>query len=331
MDIQVFSAGSIPGVAATAFTNGVQPMPNGHFQHVDSQFFPQELTHVTTMDPAELYRPAKWRRYIPVEPVPVWAQVVEDRKIKQLVEDPVLVSGKAPTQELPMPSYSKDHQFLPLYAFGLAYGYTDDDIMRAAKLGTNLETENVSGCMLAVERFLEKIASVGITNPTLKGLGNLADVSSVTAVTKAATGTTWAVATASEIVEDLHRIADSIETNTLETLSCNQILIPLSQYQKANKTRTDSLERSALRIFREERPGVAIDVWNKLSNQGAGSTPCAMALDTTDPNRPKMLMQYELKFGTPLRGTNGWIVPGYVAVSGVRCKNLTAVSKMSGL
>jgi hypothetical protein len=291
------------------------------------------LTQTLNRVRAELYRARKWRQYIPVEPVASWAQRIEDRKYNLKIENPILASNKGPTEGIPMPSFTTANQFLPVYEFLLGYGYTDRDVELAAHLGQNLPSENISACNDAFEYYLETIASVGDTSNgvTMKGLGNLADVSSATAVTKAATGTTWAVATAQEIVQDLCTIALAVQTVSKENRDCNLILVPLAQYQKAATTFTSALESTALDLFRRIMPGITVATWNVLSNQGAGSTPCAMAFDTRNPYGARMLMQKESTPLQPERRTNGWFVPMKMATGGVRSIEPTSIVKMSGL
>ncbi len=336
MLIKVFQGNDIaPNVAAlrARASGGVSLPASGFGVRADSFAYPQELTQVMSRARGELYRPLKWRRFVPVESVDSWAQRIEDRKYTTLVGNPVLASNKGPTQELPMPSFTTGNQFLPIFEFMLAYGYTERDVELAAHLGQNLPSENVSACNLGFEQYLETVASIGDTSNgvTLKGLGNLADVGTATAVTKAATGTTWAVATAAEIAEDMTRIVQAVEIASLETSECNLILLDVVRYHKAATTFTSANETTALDLFHKMNPGVTVAKWNRLSNQGDGGTPCAMGWDTRDPYGPRMLMQREATYGTPLRGTNGWLVPGKIATGGVRCINPTAVIKMSGL
>jgi hypothetical protein len=311
------------------FKGGVQ-MPAGGLVRQDSLVFPQELTQVTKTS-RTIYRPLFWRDILPVEGAPTWAQVIEDRKIRTLVEDPVNLTNKGPTEELPLPAFSVSNQFIKLYSFGLAYGYTDEDIELAQHTGLALSDENIKGCNLAFETFLEKVASVGHAATGMKGLGNLADVSTATAVTKAATGTTWAVATAVEIVKDMHTLADSVYINSKQNARCNQIALPIAQWNLANQVLTSSLERTAMEVFRAQRPEVGFKVWDKLSDQGTGVTPCAMAWDTRDEYSPKMIIAREATYGTPMRGINGYLVPGKIKIAGVVCRNPLNVSKMSGL
>lgn len=332
MKIQVFQAGNVPGAsvqqaaAAVGFTPGLRQ---------DSLVYPQELTQVVSKS-RELYRPRKWRRYLDTEPVASWAAQIEDRRYRTFVEDPVNLTNKAPTQELPLPSFETSNQYLPIYEFGTAYAYTDRDIELAQHLGIPLAYENIQAANLSVEDFLERVASVGHTanGVTLKGLCNLPDIGTATASVKdGASDTKWTYAntTADKIVADLHAICNAVETNSKETDECTQILLPLAQYRRAREVRTTSLERSALDVFLQERAGVQVSVWDKLKDQGQSVTPCAIGYSRASAFAPRMLMQRELTFGTPLRGTNGWLVPGKLAIGGMRCLAPTHVIKMSGL
>ncbi|MES2384523.1 MAG: major capsid family protein [Pseudomonadota bacterium] len=332
MKIQVFQAGDVPGAASFAAAAAQVGYSPGLRQ--DSLVYPQELTQLAGKY-RELYRPRKWRRYLGVEQVSSWAQQIEDRRYTSQMAEPVNLTNKAPTQELPLPSISTTNQFLPIYEFGTAYAVMDRDIELAAKVGVSLSDEYVQAVNLSIEMFFEKVASVGHTanGVTMKGLGNLPDIGTATASTKTGGGLLWTSAgcTAAEIVTDLHEICNAVELASLENDECSLILIPLAAYQKANQKRTDSLERSALSIFRQERPGVDVQVWNKLSDQGSANTGCAIGFSKGSPFAPKMLMQRELQFQQALRGTNGWLVPGKIALGGVRCLAPQNVIKMSGI
>jgi hypothetical protein len=312
------------------FNGGVQ-MPAGGAVRQDSLVFPQELTKVTSTS-RTIYRPLFWRDILAVESVPAWVQAIEDRKIRTFVEDPINLTNKGPSEELPLPAFSVSNQFLKLFSFGLAYGYTDEDLELASHTGIALSDENIRGCNLAFETFLEKVASVGHTPTGMKGLGTLADVSTATAANKTAgSDTPWNDATALEIVKDLHTLVDSVYINSKQTATANRIALPIAQWNLANQTLTTALERTAMEVFRAQRPGIDIKVWDKLSTMGAGDTPCAMAWDTRDEYGPKMIVAREATYGAPMRGINGWLVPGKIKIGGVVCRNPLNVSKMSGL
>ncbi len=327
--------GGVPNIAGSFahLTSGVTLPPGGIALRTDSLVFPQELKFITGRE-RERYRPLFWRQILDVEPAPSWARVIEDRQIRTLTEDPVNITQKGPTEELPMPSFSVSSGTFGLFSFGLAYGVTDGDLEYAQKLGINISDENVYGCNLAFEQFLERVAVVGDTATGMVGLGNLAGISPVTATTKVSTSATpWTGAgvTALEIVRDLHLLCDSVYVNTKQLNKATDVALPIAQWNVLNETLTTALERTALEVFKAQKPGVTIHVWDRLATQGAGVTPCAMAWDRNDRFRPKMVIAREATYGQPLRGLNGWLVPGQIKLGGVVCRNTIGVSKMSGL
>jgi hypothetical protein len=293
-----------------------------------SLVFPQELTVVNRRAIAK-YRPLKWRGILPVESAPEWAEVIEDRRERSFVEDPVNTTNKGPTEALPEPAFSVSNGYLKVYNYGYSYSHTDDELMKAAHLGIPLETKKADACLFGAEQFLEKVAADGLTiggGASMLGLNTLADTTSVTAVTKAAGGTTWAVATSAEIVADLHALADGVTNASLETQECDTIVLRLAQYQRANVVMSSALERTPLEIFRAQRPEVRrILVWNRLTSG------VAMAWDSRDEDGPRMLLPQEFRFGQGLRLLNGWRVPGYLKIGGLVCRNRTAVCQMTGL
>jgi hypothetical protein len=297
-----------------------------------SLFFPQELTFVTQRA-REIYRPLEWRSILPVEQAPSWAQFVEDRKQRSFVDDPALVTELGPTEGLPEPSLSVAKATIPLFNFGYSYRYMDDEIELAQKTGLNLDLERVDALNLGAETFLEKVLSRGHSATGMLGLGNLPDVTTATAANKASGGDTpWNDATSIEIVTDLHILCDAVYTATKGRYKADTVVMPLAQYQRANVVMSSALERTPFEIFRSQRPEVRrIMVWDMLSNQGSGSTPCAMAWSSQDQYGPKALIAKELSFDQPRRIPFGWAVEGKMKLAGLVCRNRTGVAKMSGL
>ena len=108
----------------------------------DSLVYPEQLNQLTAQS-RTLYRPQIWRSVLEVESVNAWTEQVEDRKWDAHVEEPVNMTRRAPTAELPMPNLSTSREFHKLYDFGLAYGVYDRDLVVAQKLGVNLANEDL--------------------------------------------------------------------------------------------------------------------------------------------------------------------------------------------
>jgi hypothetical protein len=294
-----------------------------------SLFFPQELTAVNARI-RETYRPLRWRTILPVESAPNWAQFVEDRKQRSFIGDPANISSiHGSDHGLPEPSMSVSNGTIPLYAFGYAYSYSDDELMYAQKVGISLDTEKVDALTLGAETFLEKVASAGYTasGVTLLGLNSMTGFSTATAANKAVgSDTPWNDATAVEIVTDLHTLVDAVVINSKETQEADTIVMPLAQYQRANVVMSSALERTPLEIFRAQRPEIKrILSWNSVASG------TAFAWDSRDQYGPRMMISRELTPNQPIRTDFGWKVSASMKLAGLVCRNRVAVAKMTGL
>lgn len=295
----------------------------------DSLVYPKELTQLMG-NHRELYRPQLWRTILDVENVNEWAREIEDRKWTADIAEPVNVTNRAPTQELPMPNISTSNTYLKLFKFGLAYGVYDQDIAYASKLGINLGTEGLQAVNTRFETFLENLAAKGDTATGMKGLGNLADVSAVTKGTQAS-GTTWATATTAEIVADLHAICNAVELNSKQNAKCDTLVLSLTRSFYLDQKRSDSLERTPWEIFQSQRGGVQRLHWELIGDQGAGSTQPLFGFAKNWEYAPKMVMQHEVRYLPAMRGTLGYVVPAIISTAGVRCLAPQVVCKMSGI
>lgn len=308
---------------------GGLPMPLAQGVRNDSLVYPQELTQLMGQH-RTLYRPQLWRSVLEVESVAPWTRQIEDRRWSANIEDPVNMTNRAPTQELPMPNLTTTNQFKKLFKFGLAYGVFDEDLEYASKLGVNLGTEGLQAVNERFETFMENVAAKGHTATGMVGLGNLPDVTAVTKGTQA-TGTTWTTATTDEIVADLHSVCNAVEVESKQNVKCTRLVVSLERSYRLFQIRSDSLERSPWEIFKAVRPGVELVVWDLIKDQGAGGTQPLFGYAHNWQYAPKMLVQNEVKYLPAMRGTIGYVVPAMISIGGVRCLAPQAVAKMSGI
>jgi hypothetical protein len=312
-----------------AIALGELPMPIMQGVRQDSLVYPQELTKLQSQE-RTLYRPLLWRSIINVESVDPWAEQIEDRRWASQIEDPILMTQRAPTQELPMPALSTTNQFKKLFQFGLAYGVYDRDIVRAQKLGISLATEGLEAVNERFETFLENLAAKGHTATGMVGLGNLPDVSTVTKGTQAS-GTTWPDATTDEIVADLHAVCNAVEVESKQNVRCDTLVLSHARSFLLTQKRTSQQERTPMEVFKSVRPDVNFLVWDLIKDQGAGATQPLIGFNKSWSKAPKMLMQQEVSYLPAMRGTIGYVVPGMISTGGVRCLAPQVVCKMSGI
>jgi len=292
---------------------------------------PSELTQVigTVRDN---YRPSKFRSVLRVRSdIAEWADRVEVHKIteKADIKPVALIHG----DQFPLPSLDKTSLSLKMIQFAAAYRYGDLEIKKAQKMGMSLDTERATSNALKAEQLLDQIAASGDTfGIGLPGLGNNSDVPTVTAVTKDAGGTTWAVATADELLTDLHALVDAVYSNTNETRRADTIVLPLSQFQIVQRLRvSDSTETVASVFLRQRQDPVRFAVWNRFATLGSGTTPRACALDSSSEDVAAMLISREWTADAPRRVPMGWQVEENLIAGGVMIKDAKGIAYMDAL
>lgn len=121
---------------------------------------------------------------------------------------------------------------VPLEAGGISAHADLEDIRAVAAgfEGMNLLTDLGAAMRLAYERHREYVFFFGFSPLGFDGYLNSAQVSQTTAGTKAAGGTTWAVATPAEIVKDVTTAIATIITQTRNIFRPNRIVLPLAQW-----------------------------------------------------------------------------------------------------
>jgi len=169
----------------------------------------------------------------------------------------------------------------------------------------------------------------------LPGMLNNGDVPTVTAITKAATGTDWINnATADEILEDMHALAQAVQTNTNETRVADTMLLPLAEYQYIVRTRvTDSGgTETILPIFLRQNDTVSrVLPWDRLVDIGAGTTNRACAFDSRSPEVVRALVSKDMLSDAPLRVSRGWTVDQTLITGGVQILDANGLAYMDAI
>jgi len=299
---------------------------------------PRELTAVMQVQ-RTLYRPAFFRNVLFVDnSMPEYVQNIHTRQLTHAAS--VQPAGPLGSQ-VPMAQVNQASTSVSVIKYVAGYEYSDDELMEAqAGVGISLSAERALANSLAAEQKLDEIAAQGDTTVGLGGFGNNGTVPTVTAVTKAAGGTTWAVATALEIVEDLWAMALGVRSNSMQNYKAAAVLLPEAQHVSAVSTTNASTDKNAIQIFREQSGGqIDIQVWDRLDGLGAGTTPRAMALGipvtgaATGEGAPaKMDIPREfIQSGSPLQVQGGWSILQNFRTAGVTIRNPEAFTYMDAL
>lgn len=187
-------------------------------------------------------------------------------------------------KDIPTVDVSMGKITVPMEAGGVS-AHVDIDELRSVAFGfegMNLLTAKGSAMRLAYERHREQITFYGYSALGFNGYIATPNVPTTTAGTKAATGTTWAVATPAEIVKDVVTAFTTVVTNTNDVFRPNRVVLPLAQWlqiggMNIGGTAGSLQNESVLSYLKRTLPEIAgqeveIVALRYLSGAGAGAT-----------------------------------------------------------
>jgi len=291
-----------------------------------------ELRHVT-QSRIKKFRPNRFRSILPVDSsVPTWADTVQHSQISLSGEDPVRV-GNGPVKNLPRPTISKADASITIVNFGLSYGYSNREMEKAEKQGIRLSSALASANQQKVERFFDAIAA-GEKLATLgtPGLLNVTGITPQTAALKGGGATTvWTDATFDEIVSDIAQSIELVNTQTLENMMANLVILPLASYWLLTRTLHSTSSVSALALLKQMFPGVRFESWNRLATADAAGTGPRMVTMATGEDVARMIIPQELTDDQPIRVPGGVEIAQFCSTAGVLVETPDAIVYTDGI
>jgi hypothetical protein len=226
----------------------------------------------------EVHRPAlKWRQFVPVSSeapagAETWTYRMWDAAgIAELVanygDDIRLVGTNAKKQSFDIATWA------------LGYTYSVIDIERASLAGVNFQNQEAAAVRRGFEQRFERIAALGQTGTTIKGLLNNSNVPIIAAATVGATSA-WGTGTKTpdDVLRDMLAAEDSILTATKGVESPDTLLLPLSEFRYIQNTPVytgagSDPEDTILSVYLKRSSFVtAVDWWTYLATADAAGT-----------------------------------------------------------
>jgi hypothetical protein len=232
----------------------------------------------------------------------------------------------------------------PVITIGCAYGFSIQDVDRAARLEVPLETMLASACRWAIEYLAEVVAAVGLPN---EGVVGLTTAPGVTGTTQLSTGT-WlhqlngiaaataalpatAVAACQGIISDVNALKSKVYDQTNGLHDITTILLPLDLFSALRSVpRSPAFTNDNLRDYIETVCNVEIDMWNQLNTASSTSHGRVMAYEKSEEVLRQVMPRPFTQIAPQARGL-GWIVPCFAELGGTQVLKPLAVTFMDGL
>lgn len=250
-------------------------------EHLDANetlFFLRDLEHRDPKKYEQLFAALMARRFVPmIEGIPEWA--TSHRYKMYEVTGSAKVIGPD-SSELPTVGVIAREVQRNIKSIGVKYEWTIDEIKASAATGAQLDDFTVMSAMSAAERETDSLLAIGNSAYAIEGLLNHTGLGSTTAVTKAATGTTWAVATPAEVIKDVRKqvselraaIAHGSTSGGMDMPAFDRFayLLPTANYtQIATTPRSDNSDTSILAWLMQNITYLeSIEEWSFCDNVG---------------------------------------------------------------
>lgn len=214
----------------------------------------------------------------------------------------------------------------PIKSLGASYGFSIQDMRRAAMSGSQLDSRRARAARRAHEQAFDQIMAFGNADAGILGFLNNPNVPIV-----AVTTGQWVTnsATPLQIIQDLNDLVNSIIIATLETFEPNVLLLPNLAFQIINTTpmsSTGDADKTILRFFLDNNPYITeIDQWNKLNAAGAGGTSRTVAYQRSEEVLAGVEPQPFEQFPPQPRNLE-FVVPTHSRIGGVRMQYPLAVA-----
>lgn len=234
--------------------------------------FLRDLEHVKGQEFEVKYAPLKGLRTVPVNTEADPADETFTVRTWDGTASMKLISSYA--TDFPRADVFAQESSVPFKSYGNGYGYSVQDIRRAAKSGRPLSTKKRNMAKKGADFKLDKIIQSGDVAAGFKGLLNQTGTLTYT-IPADGTGSskTFASKTPDQVVRDLHGMCNAMVLTTNEVEVPDTMLMPLSLYQYVTSTRMGAGDGTLtiMKTFLSQRDDIkTVMPWVPLETAGAG-------------------------------------------------------------
>ena len=187
-----------------------------------------------------------------------------------------------------------------VHSLGDSYGYSIQEIRRAARANFNLDARRAMAARRGIEEKQDHIAWFGDKKAGLTGFINAEGITEYVAANGAGSSKAWSSKTADEILADVVGIITAAPESTNGKEVTDTLILPLAHYNKLAYTPYNK-DKTLLTFIRDNYPTLTRIEWvQDLVGAGAGNTNRVMAY-TRDPMKVEVQIPLRLEQLPPER------------------------------
>lgn len=284
---------------------------------------------------AEIYQteyPAnRARQFIPVDgTVPAWADSFAWRIWNWAGMAQIITRY---SDDLPAVDVMAAELIQKVQPIGDSFGYSVQDLRAASKNNVNLETEKGELARQAIENKIEQLATFGDAGAGLPGFLNNGNVPVLSAPGTLTGDWLNPATTPAQILADMHAIAASIVTLTLNTHAPDTLLLPLAHYAKVSTTQLNIYsDATILDAFLKQSPWIKdVDQWTYLSKADAARTGPRAVCYQRNPKVVRLVIPQPFEMMPPQPKNLAFVIPCHARFGGVSWRYPLAAAYADGI
>jgi hypothetical protein len=218
-----------------------------------------------------------------------------------------------------------------IYGIRAEYSYSIQDIRSAQYAGIPLDAMKAMTARRVIERKCDALAAVGDSRRNFTGVLNNPSSPAVTPGTKAAGGTTWAVATPTEILTDCNKLLTGVFTGAHGTITPNRLGFGTSNWALINTQRLDTFNMVTTGSYLlNAMPWVdELFYWPQLDTAGAAGKELVMATNS-DPTNYQIIIPQDFEQFPPQAKNLSFLINCHKRFGGVQMRFPGSVATMLG-
>lgn len=302
------------------------------------QFFTSQLHRIEEEVFETIYPNIRYQDLVPVDTAgDPWLQAITYYSTDRVGQAQWFNAG---AQDVPLVGVTKQAFATSVQMAAIGYGYNEEELAIATRLGQNLTVDKADTCRRAAEEFIDRVALFGDASMGFQGLINS---SAVTAGSAPADGTgssaLWSAKSPDLILRDVNQALTGIWTSTNTAEMADTLLLPLQAYTdivtrrlSPDSTTTVFDYMMQANIYRAEtgRP-LTVRALYGLNTAGSGGTGRMVAYRRSR-DVLKLHMPMPFQFRAPWRkGPLMYEVPGLFRLGGLDIRRPAAMRYVDGV
>ncbi|MBK8199227.1 MAG: DUF2184 domain-containing protein [Acidobacteria bacterium] len=239
------------------------------------------------------------------------------------------------SNDIPVVGMNMSKEEEPIFTAAIGYNLGFEEVGQARMLGHNLSADYAIGAARVAEEMCDRVALLGDTGKSLKGLLNNSSIDTVAFAAGAGSTTTFETMTPDEILARINQLLTGMVTGTRGIENADTLLMPLSTFTHISTRRLTDSNMTVLAFIKANNvytalTGKPLDIRGLTDLETIASGAKRMIAYRRSPEVLKFHLPMPHQFLPPQVAGLNVVVPGVMRMGGTNIRRPKAVRYATG-